>query len=164
MGAIILDIGCGAQKQRGAIGLDRRRMKGVDVVCDIEQGLPFRKASISAAYLVHTIEHIRNLNAFMEDLYRVCSPGAKVYVKTPYYTSREAFVDPTHVRFMTEDTFKYFAFPNFYELRCNFRTVSIDYTMRKPFNRLPAHFQKRARRYLWNVCIEMDVILEAVRL
>ena len=163
MGALILDIGCGAQKQRGAIGLDRRRLKGVDVVCDIEQGLPFRNASIAAAYLVHTIEHIRDLNAFMEDLYRVCSPGARAHVKTPYYTSREAFVDPTHVRFMTEDTFKYFSFPNYYDLKCNFRTVSVDFKMRKPFSLLPEHFQKRARRYLWNVCIEMDVVLEAMK-
>jgi SAM-dependent methyltransferase len=161
---VVLDIGCGEQKRAGAIGIDRRRLKGVDVVCDLEQGLPFQDGTVSAAYLIHTIEHIRDLNRFMEELHRACCPGAKVFIKTPYYTSREAFVDPTHVRCMTEDTFKYFEFPNYYDLSCNFRTISIEYAMRKPFDRLPAHFQKRARRYLWNVCIEMDVVLEAVRL
>jgi ubiquinone/menaquinone biosynthesis C-methylase UbiE len=159
-----LDLGCGAHKQFGTFGVDRRRLKGVDVVGDLEQGLPFRNESVSAAYVIHTIEHVRNLNAFMEELYRICEPGARVFIKTPYYTSREAFVDPTHVRFITEDTFKYFEFPNYYELNCYFRTVSIAYKMRKPFTYLPEHFQKRARRYLWNACIEMDVILEAVRL
>lgn len=162
--ALRIDIGCGEQKQSGTIGIDRRRMKGVDVVCDVEEGLPFRARSVEAASIIHTIEHIRDLNGFMEELYRVCRPGAKVYIKTPYYTSREAFVDPTHVRFITDDTFKYFEYPNYYRLRCHFRTLSIDYKMRKPFAYLPAHFQKRARRYLWNVCIEMDVVLEAVRL
>lgn len=64
---------------------------------------------------------------------------------------------------MTDDTFKYFEASNCYGLKINFRTVSMGYTMRKPFNRLPRHFQKRARRYLWNACIEMDVVLQAVK-
>ena len=164
MAPLILDIGCGANKQPGSTGIDRRRLKGVDVICDIERGLPFRDRTVASAHLIHTIEHIHNLNLFMEDLHRVCVPGAKVFIKTPYYTSREAFVDPTHVRFLTDDSFKYYAFPNYYDLKCHFRTVSIDYAMRKPFNLFPAHFRKRARRYLWNVCIEMDVVLETVPL
>lgn len=162
--AVRIDIGCGEQKRPGTIGLDRRVVKGVDVVCDLEGGLPLRARSVETAYVIHTVEHIHNLNGFMEELYRVCCPGAKVYIKTSYYTSREAFVDPTHVRFITDDSFKYFEYPNYYHLRCHFRTLSIEYKMRKPFTYLPAHFQKRARRYLWNVCIEMDVVLEAAPL
>jgi hypothetical protein len=41
--------------------------------------------------------------------------------------------------------------------------VTIEFAMRKPFKYLPAYFQKRCRRYLWNVCEEMMVILEAVK-
>jgi len=100
---------------------------------------------------------------FVQGLYRVCAPGAKVYVKTSYYASRKAFVDPTHVRFMTEESFEYFKSPNYYGLMTNFRTVSIEYEVRKPFKYLPAYLQKRCRRYLWNVCEEMMVVLEAVK-
>lgn len=112
---VMLDIGCGCNKQPGTISMDRRQLPGVDVVCDFERA------------------------------------------------SREAFVDPTHVRFITDDTFKYFEATNCYGLKVDFRTVSMSYKMRKPSSRLPAHFQKRARRYLWNACIEMDVVLEAVK-
>jgi len=106
---------------------------------------------------------MRDVISFMVDLYRVCAPGARVTVKTPYYASRKAFVDPTHVRFMTEESFEYFKSPNYYGLKTNFRTVSITYTMRKPVKCFPAYFQKRARRYLWNVCDEMTVVLEALK-
>jgi len=161
--SIVLDIGCGAHKQPGTVGIDRRRLPGVNVVCDFERGLPFKDGSIAAAYSIHSIEHMRDVIPFMVDLYRVCAPGACVTVKTPYYASRKAFVDPTHVRFMTEESFEYFKSPNYYGLTTNFRTVSITYSMRKPFKFFPAYFQKRARRYLWNVCDEMTVVLEAVK-
>lgn len=160
---LILDIGCGAHKQTGTLGIDRRRVPGVDVVCDYEHGLPFREGSVTAAYSIHSIEHMRDLITFMEELYRVCAPGAKVYVKTPYYASRKAFIDPTHVRFMTEESFGYFTSPNYYGLKTHFEVRSITYNMRKPFKFLPAYFQKRCRRYLWNVCEEMTVVLEAVK-
>ena len=68
-------------------------------------------------------------------------PGAHVYIKTPYYASRKAFIDPTHVRFMTEESFEYFKSPNYYGLNTNFRTVMIEFGMRKPFKYLPAYMQ-----------------------
>jgi ubiquinone/menaquinone biosynthesis C-methylase UbiE len=160
---LILDIGCGAHKRPGTIGIDCRLVPGVDVVCDFERGLPFRDSSVAQAYSIHSIEHMRDLITFMEELYRVCTPGARVLIKTPYYTSRKAFVDPTHVRFMTEESFEYFKSPNYYGLKTNFRTVSIAYDMRKPFKFLPTYLQKRCRRYLWDVCEEMTVVLEAVK-
>jgi predicted SAM-dependent methyltransferase len=160
---VVIDIGCGAYKQPGTIGIDRRLLPGVNVVCDYERGLPFKDGSVQGAYSIHSVEHMRDLITFMEELYRVCAPGAQVYIRTPYYTSRKAFVDPTHVRFMTEESFEYFKHPNYYGLKTNFRTVSISYSMRKPFKFLPAYFQKRCRRYLWNVCEEMTVVLEAVK-
>lgn len=160
---IVLDVGCGATKQAGTVGIDRRAIPGVDVVCDFERGLPFKDGSIAAAYAIHSIEHMRDLIGFMEELYRICMPRALVFIKTPYYASRKAFVDPTHVRFMTEESFEYFKSPNYYGLKTNFRTVSIEYAMRKPFRYLPAYLRKRCRRYLWNTCEEMAVILEAVK-
>ena len=160
---LTLDIGCGAHKHPGTIGIDRRPLPGVDVVCDFERGLPFREGSVTAAYSIHSIEHMRDLITFMEELYRVCAPGAKVYVKTPYFASRKAFIDPTHVRFMTEESFGYFTSPNYYGLKTHFEVRSITYNMRKPFKFLPAYFQKRCRRYLWNVCEEMTIVLEAVK-
>ena len=84
-------------------------------------------------------------------------------VIVPYYTSRGAFRDPTHVRYITEDTFQYFGPPTPYGVRTNFRIEKIDYDVRKPFRYFPQYLQKRFRRYLWNVVDNMSVTLRVVK-
>ena len=81
----------------------------------------------------------------------------------PYYTSRGAFRDPTHVRYITEDTFQYFEPPTDYGIRTNFRIEGIRYDVRKPFRWFPSYFKKRCRRYLWNVVDNMYVTLRAIK-
>lgn len=56
---IRVDIGCGANKIPGWIGLDYRAVPGVDIVCDLETfpwALPSECASVAAAS--HVLEHI----------------------------------------------------------------------------------------------------------
>lgn len=36
---IVLDLGCGSRKQKGYIGVDYKKLEGVDIVCDIQEGL-----------------------------------------------------------------------------------------------------------------------------
>ena len=64
-------------------------------------------------FLHNIVEHMDDLVTLMEDLYRICQPGAKVYVRTPWYASHEAFVDPTHVRYI-KATFEYCDSSNYY--------------------------------------------------
>ena len=160
---MIVDIGCGAKKLNGAFGLDRRKRPGVDIICDFENAVPLRTNSVDVVYMSHIMEHIRDLIPFLEEVYSVCRPEAEVRVIVPYYTSRGAFRDPTHVRFITEDTFQYFEPPTDYGIKTNFRIEKIDFDMRKPFRYVPKYFQKRFRRYLWNVVDNMSVTLRAVK-
>jgi SAM-dependent methyltransferase len=161
--SIVIDLGCGHNKRRGAWGFDCRKQAGVDAVCDIELPLPLKNESADEVHLSHVVEHVRNVLAFMEEVYRICKPGAHVHVVVPYYTSRGAFRDPTHVRYITEDTFQYFEQPADYGVRTNFRIESIRYDTRKPFRYLPEYLRKRCRRYLWNVVDNMYVTLRAVK-
>lgn len=158
-----LDIGCGAHKHPAALGADRRILPGVAVVCDLEQGLPFREGSVMSVYLHNIVEHMDDLIVFMEELYRVREPGAKVYARAPWYASCEALVDSTHVRYITEATFEYFDCPNYYGLKTNFKVRFTYFKMRGAFWFMPAYFQKRFRRYLWNACTEIDIELEAIK-
>jgi predicted SAM-dependent methyltransferase len=160
---VIVDLGCGSKKMDGAIGLDRRLEPGVDLICDFEHELPLKTNSVEIMNMSHIMEHVRDLIPFMEEVYRVCRPGAKVRVVVPYYASRGAFRDPTHVRFITEDTFQYFEQPTDYGVKTNFRIENIAYDMRKPFRYFPKYFQKRFRRYLWNVVDNMSVALRVVK-
>ena len=163
MRPVIVDIGCGRNKLNGAYGLDRRKEPGVDIICDFEHAVPLKTNSVDVVYMSHIMEHIRDLIPFMEEVYRVCRHGAEVRVIVPYYTSRGAFRDPTHVRYITEDTFQYFESPTDYGVKTNFRIEKIVFDMRKPFRYFPKHFQKRFRRYLWNVVDNMYVTLRTVK-
>lgn len=159
MKPIKVDIGCGPNKVRGAFGFDRLRLPGVDVICDFEGGLPLKADSVDAIHMSHVVEHARDLVGLMEEVYRVCGQGAEVVVVAPYYSSRGAFRDPTHVRFITEDTFQYFEPPTDYGIKTNFKIERIRYDVRKPFRFFPQYFQKRFRRYLWNVVDNLIVTL-----
>ena len=163
MRPVIIDIGCGTKKLDGAFGLDRRKERGVDVICDFEHAVPLKTNAVDVVYMSHIMEHIKDLIPFMEEVYRVCRPGAEVRVIVPYYTSRGAFRDPTHVRFIAEDTFQYFEPPTDYGIKTNFKIEKIEYDVRKPFRYFPQYFQKRFRRYLWNVVDNMRVTLRAVK-
>ena len=163
MRPVIVDIGCGANKLNGAFGLDRRKEPGVDIICDFEHAVPLKTNSVDVVYMSHIMEHIRDLIPFMEEVYRVCRSEAEVRVIVPYYTSRGAFRDPTHVRYITEDTFQYFESPTDYGAKTNFRIEKIVFDMRKPFRYFPKYFQKRFRRYLWNVVDNMNVTLRVVK-
>lgn len=157
--AVVLDLGCGRNKIEGAWGIDVRREPGVQVMADIEHELPFKANSVDVVWLRHVIEHVRDLIGLMEEVSRICRSGGKVEIVVPYYTSRGAFRDPTHVRYVTEDTFQYFEPPTDYGIRTHFSIERITYDVRKPFRWLPGYIQKRCRRYLWNVVDSMYVTL-----
>ncbi len=163
MSRVILDLGCGSNKRAGAVGLDCRPEKGVDIVCDLERPLPLGDGVAAEVHAHHVLEHVRNLLPLMEEIYRVCCPNAVVRVSGPYYTSRGAFRDPTHVRFLTEDMFQYFEVPTDYGTRTNFAIEQIEYEVRRPFRYLPAFAVKYCRRHLWNVVDTFWVTLRAVK-
>jgi ubiquinone/menaquinone biosynthesis C-methylase UbiE len=109
MAVVRLDIGCGRSKFKGTLGVDIVPLPGVDVVADLTRGLPFRDNSISEIYTSHTLEHVDNLPAVMEELWRVCKPNALVHIWVPHASCPfVTWIDPTHKRGMTIETFSYF--------------------------------------------------------
>jgi len=69
---VILDIGCGDNKQ-GDIGVDIRKLKGVDVVCDVHH-LPFKDNCFSVVRSSVVIEHVLQPFQFLKEQVRVLKP------------------------------------------------------------------------------------------
>lgn len=114
-----LDIGCGKNKKKGFVGLDRVKMIGVDIVCDLDkERIPLNDNSVDEIYSMHFMEHTNDLLKTMEEVWRVCRSNAKITIAVPYFKSVGAFRDPTHKQFFTYNTFDHFTdtrkFPNFY--------------------------------------------------
>ncbi|MFH1202755.1 MAG: methyltransferase domain-containing protein [Candidatus Omnitrophota bacterium] len=159
---ICLDLGCGSRKRAGHIGLDKVYLDGVDLVCDIERGLPIKSGCVDKIYSNYLFEHIQDMIFLFQEIYRVCRNGAEVEFVVPYYTSINAFKDPTHRNFFTEETFRYFSkddwYGSDYKINTNFKVVRIKYHYSNLIKWLP--FKKYLRRYLFNVVGAMEVILE----
>jgi SAM-dependent methyltransferase len=105
----VLDVGCGAHKQvADAVGVDREPGPGVDVVADLQHGLPFEDDSADHAFAVHVLEHLDDLLGAMRELHRVLRPTGVLHVLTPDWRDVNAVADPTHRRLMHVQTFRYF--------------------------------------------------------
>ena len=126
-----LDLGCG-QNPRNPFLADI--LYGIDIREDLENNIlksdlsketiPFETNMFDYCTAFDFIEHIPrliqvngdNYSAFIElinEIYRILKPGGLFLHVTPAYPSKEVFQDPTHVNFITEDTFpNYFCSPN----------------------------------------------------
>jgi SAM-dependent methyltransferase len=95
-----LDIGCGSRKDPSYIGLDHKPFPGVDVVFDLNSGEPWPLEDGRFEYIMasHIIEHVHDTLHFFSEAHRVATNGAIVHIETPHYSSRDSWIDPTHVR------------------------------------------------------------------
>ncbi len=108
----VADIGCGGRKQVPcAVGVDAVEQPGVDVVADLDGGLPFADASLDHVFAVHVLEHVADMVAVMAELHRVLKPTGVLHVLCPHWRHVNAAADPTHVRAIDPLTFRWFCDP-----------------------------------------------------
>lgn len=100
--SIRLDLGCGLAKVANHIGVDLKKVKGVDVVADLSQGLPFRSNSIDVIYSSHTIEHLNwaGMWIFLTEIRRVIKEQGEITITFPVCNSYEGFY-AGHVNFLS---------------------------------------------------------------
>lgn len=93
----IVDLGCGASKWPGAVGVDIVCAPGVDVVCDLNRPpWPLESNHFDRVVCRHVIEHVHDMVAFLGEIHRIAKPGAEVVFETPHYSSRDSWGDPEH--------------------------------------------------------------------
>jgi SAM-dependent methyltransferase len=130
MAKIVVDVGCGARKIPGSLGLDIVALDTVDVIGDVNRGLPFADNSVDGVHMHHLLEHVDALVPVMDEVWRICKPGGRVYITVPHSTSSYmTWRDPTHKRGMNLSTLTYFDNTTFdgahfsYYSKANFRRV-----------------------------------------
>ncbi len=108
-----IDLGCGANKQPGFLGIDNRKLPGVDIVHDVET-FPWPLPD-ECAFLVmasHLVEHIEPHGGvflrFMDEVWRILKPGGQFMMAFPYAGSPGYWQDPTHCNGCNETTWAYF--------------------------------------------------------
>ncbi|MCC6528308.1 MAG: methyltransferase domain-containing protein [Polyangiaceae bacterium] len=80
-----LDLGCGAKKRAGFVGVDQRSLPGVDHVVDFAaEALPFATGSVGQVFSSHCIEHLADPLRLLREVTRVCADGAALELWAPY--------------------------------------------------------------------------------
>jgi ADP-heptose:LPS heptosyltransferase len=97
------NLGCGADYHFGWVNVDRFAAANPDIVMDLE-AFPWSLPDDSAdeILLSHVLEHLGGTSDIflkvMQELYRVCKPGAKVTIRVPDPRHDDYLSDPTHQR------------------------------------------------------------------
>jgi hypothetical protein len=101
-----LNLGCGHNRREGYVNVDVQSACAPDVVHDLERfPWPWPDSSVEEVVLFHTLEHVgadpKVFLRIMQELYRVCAPGAMVSIAVPDPRHDTFLGDPTHVRPIT---------------------------------------------------------------
>ncbi|MCX7927088.1 MAG: class I SAM-dependent methyltransferase, partial [Candidatus Omnitrophica bacterium] len=151
----ILDLGCGNKKTYNAIGIDRFKYPGVDIVADLNfYPWPIKSNSFDKIICRHILEHLDNVVKVMEEIYRISKPNAVIIIEVPHFSHPDAFRDPTHKHYFTFNSFDYFAdnpmYPKYTQTR--FKIIRKEFKATSGINRFlsshinPLHYEERYAR------------------
>ena len=108
---LMLDIGCGENKQKGFFGMDKRKLDGVDLVHDLEEfPYPLEDESCLVIKGSHIVEHIKPwlMLDFMNELWRIMKDEGQLLLSHPYGVNTLFVQDPTHCNPCNQTTWAYF--------------------------------------------------------
>lgn len=103
-----LDLGSGAHPRDGYDGVDVVDLGQAWIVDLDATPWPWDDSTVKEVHSAHFVEHVADLPAFMDELWRVMAPGALAEIRHPYAWSDEAVADPTHRRQLVEMSWYYY--------------------------------------------------------
>jgi hypothetical protein len=176
-GQIKLNLGCGFKRLDGWVNVDAQRGCEPDVCFDLDwPDWPWETGSVGEVLLNHVLEHIHHLPLFMQRLYRVCAPGARITITVPHHRSEGFAGDPTHVRPITAGTLSLFSqvackmfrergWPNtplavYYDV--DFEVDDVKYDIEAEWKGLPADTLLKASEAFCNVVKDVTFVLRRV--
>lgn len=109
-----LNLGCGQDKRKDWINVDKIAAAEPDEVVDLEElPWPWPDSSVDEVAMKHVLEHLGAETevylGIVAELWRVCRPDAKVQIIVPHPRHDTFLGDPTHVRPITPQGLELFS-------------------------------------------------------
>lgn len=103
-----LNLGCGKDIKKGWVNLDSVKLPGIDIVHNIEKlPIPFKNGEFDEILCQDILEHTDYV-PILQELHRILKTGGKLTIRVPHFTSRNNFIDPTHKKLFSINTFDFF--------------------------------------------------------
>ncbi len=90
-----IDLGCKDHKREGFIGLDIVPGSGVDIVHDLNKGIPFKNGEVDEVFASHFLEHVDNPVFLVQEIHRVLKKGGIATIVVPHFSNPGAYT-PLH--------------------------------------------------------------------
>ena len=102
-----LNVGCGKWpiKNDGWINADIVSVQDVDVTMDCQEVWPFETGSLRNIFCYHVLEHLDNVQGFLNEAHRCLTPGGCLLVIVPHAYHDTAMSPLNHRRPYNEDFF-----------------------------------------------------------
>ena len=157
---VIINIGCGRRRIPGVIGIDHIPLPTVDIVANIEHGLPFlADASVDIVIADSILEHVDRFADLMRDIHRVLKPDGELRVTVPHFSNPYYYSDYTHRRFFGLYTFDYFVERNRQRMKRIVPDYYADFRFECANRRILFYSPFRWRRKLFKTPLNMLVNL-----
>jgi SAM-dependent methyltransferase len=109
---VILELGSGAAPQHRddakVIHLDIVEGPDIDLLCNLNHGIPLPSNTIDAILAIDVIEHLDDVLFIMNEMHRVLKPDGLATIQVPQAGTYNHYTDITHRRGFTKDSFDYF--------------------------------------------------------
>lgn len=101
-----LNLGCGNKRLDGYVNVDSNAVYKSDQIWDLNRfPYPWGNDSVDEVYMRHVLEHVDNIIAVMDEIWRVLRVGGRAHIEVPYVTHFQALGHPQHKHFFHWGTF-----------------------------------------------------------
>lgn len=92
-----LNLGAGRDARAGYLNVDRVKSEQVDVVVDLDRfPYPWDDNSVEAILMHHVLEHVGDVHAVMDELWRILAVKGILEVYVPHFSHFQALTHPEH--------------------------------------------------------------------
>jgi len=130
-----LDIGCGNNKIKDAVGLDISKDSQADIIWDLNNyPYPIEENAFDKVFAKHIIEHVDDPIRFLQEIHRIVKPEGTCFLETPHFSCYVSYSEPQHKRY-----FSYFMIDEILK-KVPFKAISREITFYKSYKRVGIKF------------------------
>lgn len=108
-----LNLGCGNNRIDDCVNLDIDPNVNPDVLGNFDTVLPFADKTFERVIAKHILEHTEDLVFTMKEIHRVLEDDGILELSVPIFPCVASIADPTHKRYIVEETILMFCSPEF---------------------------------------------------
>ena len=151
----ILNLGCNMDIKKDMnvewVNLDIRKLKGVDIVCDLDKfPYPIKDKEFDEVVANHVLEHLNNIPEIMDELHRILKDRGTIKIRCPYFKNESAFSSPQHKRYITEKSFEHY----YYHPNSKFNLIKWKLVAKRKYKKF-IPLKSLLNMFLWNIYDEI---------